>query len=295
MKRALVICSQILFSFALTACLAPEDPALDESEVDPDVGEIAQEAGTFPSVSSFSAAGPFATTRQAGGSTCTIFRPTTLGQGGVTHPVILWGNGTFSSPSNYAALLTHLASHGFIVAAANTSNAGNGSQMLNCLAFITTQNSTSGSVFFNRVDLARVGASGHSQGGAGTIMAGRDARVKATAPLEPYILPIPGGGAFSNASIGQQRGPMFLLSGGSDTVAVPSRHQQPVFNGTNVPVVWGTLAGASHGVPSGNGGGMRGPVTAWFRAKLMDDASAARLFPPTCTLCTTTGWTVRTR
>lgn len=295
MKSAVVVFSQIVFSFALTACLAPEDPALDEPALDPELGEISQEAGTFPPVSSFSAAGPFATTREAGGSTCTIFRPTTLGQGGVTHPVVLWGNGTFSSPSNYAALLTHLASHGFIVAAANTSNAGNGSQMLNCLAFITTQSNTSGSVFFHRVDLARVGASGHSQGGAGTIMAGRDARVKATAPLEPYILPIPGGGTFSNASIGQQRGPMFLLSGSNDTVAVPSRHQAPVFNGANVSVVWGTLAGASHGVPSGNGGGFRGPVTAWFRAKLMDDASAAQLFPPTCTLCTTTGWTVRTR
>jgi hypothetical protein len=298
MKRLLAICS-LVFSFALTACLPAEEPDLEDPDLlveeDPDLGDVVQEAGTFPSVTSFSAAGPFATTRQAGGSTCTIFRPTTLGQGGVTHPVILWGNGTFSSPSNYAAFLTHLASHGFIVAAANTSNAGNGSQMLACLAFLTTQNSTSSSVFFQRVDLDRVGASGHSQGGAGTIMAGRDARVKATAPMEPFITAIPGGGTFLTSSIGQQRGPMFLLSGGNDTLAVPSRHQQPVFNGANVSVVWGTLAGASHSVPSGNAGGMRGPVTAWFRARLMDDAAAARVFPPTCTLCTTQGWTVRTK
>jgi hypothetical protein len=167
--------------------------------------------------------------------------------------------------------------------------------MLNCLTFMTTQNNTSGSVFFQRVDLQRVGAAGHSQGGAGTIMAGRDPRVRATAPMQPYIGLIPGGGTFAMASIGQQQGPMFLVSGASDTVAVPSRHQAPVFNGTNVPVVWGTLAGASHGVSSGNAGGFRGPVTAWFRARLMDDASAARLFPTTCTLCTTPGWTVRTR
>jgi hypothetical protein len=211
----------------------------------------------------------------------------------VTNPVILWGNGTFTSPNTYSALLTHLASHGFIVAAANTSNAGNGSQMLNCLNFVTTQNSTSGSAYFQHVDLARVGATGHSQGGAGTIMAGRDARVKFTAPIFPFITRIPGGGTFSMASIGQQQGPMFLLSGGNDTLAVPSRHQQPVFNGANVPVVWGTLAGASHNSATGNAGGLRGPVTAWFRANLMDDASAARLFPPTCTLCTTQGWTVQ--
>src|ERR1044071_5199818 len=65
MKRALVACSPILFSFALVGCLSLEDPALGESERDPGLGEISQEAGTFPPVTSFSAAGPFATTRQA--------------------------------------------------------------------------------------------------------------------------------------------------------------------------------------------------------------------------------------
>lgn len=285
MKRLFVVHSLLVALFALNACLAADDPELDESS---------QSAGTFPPVTSFSDAGPFATTREApAGSNCTIFRPTTLGQGGVTNPVILWGNGTFTSPNTYSALLTHLASHGFIVAAANTSNAGDGSQMLNCLAFVTTQNGTSGTAYFHHVDLARVGATGHSQGGAGTIMAGRDARVKFTAPIFPFITRIPGGGTFSMASIGQQQGAMFLMSGGNDTLATPARHQQPVFNGANVSVVWGTLAGASHNSAAGNAGGLRGPLTAWFRAKLMDDESAALLFPPTCRLCTTQGWTVR--
>ena len=66
---------------------------------------------------------PFSTTSGSLGLSCTAYRPSTLGQNGVTHPVILWGNGTGSSPSTYAGLLRHLASHGFIVVAANTSNA----------------------------------------------------------------------------------------------------------------------------------------------------------------------------
>lgn len=287
MKTVMVVSSLLLSAFTLSAC------ALDEVGAD-EVGVATQEAGTFPSVTSFSARGPFTTTSTNAG-TCTIFRPSTLGQGGVTHPVILWGNGTGASPSSYSELLTHLASHGFIVAAANTSNAGNGSQMLACLDLVTSQNSSSTSALFNRVDLTRVGASGHSQGGAGTLMAGRDARVKATAPLQPYIRFIPGGGTFLTSSIGQQRGPMFLVSGSADTIAVPNTHQRPVFNGTNVPVTWGTLAGATHFETPGDAGGFRGPVTAWFRAKLMDDASAARVFPTTCTLCTTPGWTVQSR
>jgi len=291
MTQSMSAGSLVFACFTLTACLSAEE--IDDTE-GLDVDVTSQEAGTFPPVTSFSAAGPFATT-SSNQSNCTIFRPTTLGQNGVTHPVILWGNGTGASPANYSGLLTHLASHGFIVAAANTSNSGNGSQMLACLTFVANENARSGSVFFQRVDVNRVGASGHSQGGAGTIMAGRDARVKFTAPLEPYIGFIPGGGTFARASIGQQRGPMFLVSGGSDTVAVPNTHQLPVFNGANVSVVWGTLAGATHSEPGGNAGNFRGPVTAWFRAKLMDDATAARLFPATCTLCTTPGWTVRTR
>jgi len=289
MNNSMFASSLFVCVFAVGGCVASDD--VDDSGRDVAVAVTSQEAGTFPPVTSFADRGPFATT-STNVSNCTIFRPATLGQGGVTHPVIIWGNGTGATPSSYSGLLTHLASHGFIVAAANTSNAGNGSQMLACLTFVINQNATAGSAFFQHVDVNRVGASGHSQGGAGTIMAGRDARVKVTAPLQPYIRPIPGGGAFSTASISAQRGPMFLVSGGADTIAVPNTHQRPVFNGANVSVVWGTLAGATHFETPGDAGDFRAPVTAWFRANLMDDASAARLFPPICTLCTTAGWSV---
>src|SRR5688500_20303758 len=79
----------------------------------------ARAGGNFPPVSSFSARGPFSTVVETPAfSGCTIHRPSTLGQNGVTHPVILWGNGTGATPSTYSALLSHWASHGFIVAAA---------------------------------------------------------------------------------------------------------------------------------------------------------------------------------
>jgi hypothetical protein len=253
-----------------------------------------QAAGSFPPVTSFDERGPFETTQHALGE-CQVYRPAVLGENGLTHPVIIWGNGTFAFPAIYTGVLSHLASHGFIVAAANTSNAGDGSQMLACLDDVIAANGTAGSPFFQRVDTARVGASGHSQGGGGTIMAGRDARVRATAPLQPYIGWIPLGGAFSRAAIGQQRGPMFLVSGSLDAIALPVLHQRPVYDGVNQPVFWGTRSGATHFEPLGGAGDYRGPVTAWFRAWLMGDADAAEVFGQPCSLCANTGWKIHFR
>jgi hypothetical protein len=258
-----------------------------------DAGDSGANCAAFPTVTNFANAGPYTTTSGAGGSTCTIYRPSTLGQGGVCHPIIIWGNGTGASPSTYAAVLTHWASHGFIVAAANTSNAGTGEQMLACLDYVVGQNNSSGSVYFRRVDVGHVGASGHSQGGGGTLMAGRDARITVTAPLEPYTQQ--GFGGFQQSSIGQQRGSMFLMSGSADTIATPNPNQSRVYNGTNVPVFWGTLAGADHIVSgTGNISGFRGPATAWFRYHLMGDQSARNLFyGASCGLCTNGSWTVQ--
>lgn len=239
----------------------------------------------------FSTPGPFATSVD-GDATCTIFRPSALGGDGVTFPVILWGNGTAARPADYQGLLSHLASYGFIVTAANTANAGDGSQMLDCLAFVFAQNELASSPLFRHIDTQRVGATGHSQGGAGALMAGRDARVSVTAPVQPHILPITGGGAFDALSVREQRGPMFLLSGGLDVIAPLNINQRPVFDNANVPVVWGTLAGADHQLVFGNGSGYRGPLTAWFRFRLLGDTTAAQYFPPACTLCVAPGWSV---
>ncbi len=85
-------------------------------------GSAGTGAVPFPAVSDFAAKGPFATQSGGEGPSCTVYRPAFLGLGGVHHPIILWGNGTTASPPIYAGVLNHWASHGFVVAAANTSN-----------------------------------------------------------------------------------------------------------------------------------------------------------------------------
>lgn len=254
--------------------------------------------GGFPPVTDFAEPGPFAVTQTSGGPSCTIHRPTDSALGGqsknLRHPVITWGNGTGATPTVYAGVLSHWATHGFIVTASTSTNTGDAVEMIGCLEWILEQDTVAGP-YMGRVDKSKLGASGHSQGGGGTLMTGRDVRITATAPLQPYIL---GGlGGFQSSSITEQKGPMFLMSGSDDTIATPSANQEPVFEQTNVPVFWGNLEGATHtGTAIGSIGGYRGPATAWFRLHLMGDESARSLFyGASCGLCSNSSWQVERR
>jgi hypothetical protein len=241
----------------------------------------------FPSVSSFDNSGPYAVTSQSEGPSCRVFRPRTLGQNGVRHPIILWGNGTGTGPTTYSGLLTHWASHGFVVAAAETSNAGTGRDMLACLDYLVQESNRTYGTYVGVLNTGRVATSGHSQGGGGSIMAGQDDRVKVTAPIQPYTI----GLGHDTSSQRNQRGPMFLMSGGADTIAIPYLNAQPVYTRANVPVFWGERRYVSHFEPVGNGGAYRGPTTAWFRYHLMDDESARGTFYGRfCGLCTSLLW-----
>ena len=134
-----------------------------------------------------SVTGPFATTTENnvgpaagqgadGGAPVafTLFRPTDLAQGGLCHPVITWGNGTGTTPSIYRVLLTHLASHGFVVIASNSPNVaqGNPPPMVAGVTWVLQQNADPTSVMYQRIDTTHVGATGHSQGGFATTTAG---------------------------------------------------------------------------------------------------------------------------
>lgn len=240
------------------------------------------QVGAPSGASPYDKPGPFST-RGYTGPVCTVFRPVELRPGS---RVILWGNGTGTQPLSYQALLHHLASYGFVVAAANTPNAGSGAEMLSCLDWLTAENARSGSAYKDKLDLTRVGATGHSQGGRGTLMAGRDPRVTATAPLMPA--------AREGDQAVRQHGPMLLLSGGADTLAPPDQSQKPLFDGANTPVVWLTERNAGHLAPMRDGGPYRAALTAWFLYQLNGDQAAGAMFKgDRCGYCAAPGWTVQ--
>jgi hypothetical protein len=284
MKMATFKLTSLTAALLMSTSVMAYAPAPDPTPEPPTGGD-----SIFPSVSDFSRSGSFSTTSGNAGPSCTIYRPRTLGEEGRRHPIIIWGNGTGASPSTYDSLLTHWASQGFVVAAARTSNAGSGDEMIDCLDFLVEQNGRSSGTYAGKLNVNRVGAAGHSQGGGGTIMAGRDGRITVTAPFQPYTI----GLGHRSSSQSQQNGPMFLMTGGSDTIAAPGLNAAPVFRNANVPVFWGERTNASHFEPIGNAGDFRGPSTAWFRFHLMNDGSAESTFYGSrCGLCIDRGWDV---
>jgi hypothetical protein len=177
-------------------------------------------------------------------------------------------------------LLRHFASHGFIVAAANTGSAGNGEAMLAGLDNLTTFNGQSGNRFFYRVDLTLVGTSGHSQGGGGAEEAAEDSRVDATVPFEPWL-----------GEAGAIVGSAFFMAGQTDGIVSSSSVEADFDDAYDIPAAFGELAGAGHFEPTGDGGGFRGAATAWAHWQLIGDRNGRGLFVGSnCRLCTSSAW-----
>ena len=238
-------------------------------------------SGCWPSVgTNFADPGPYAVSVITEADH-TFFYPNPLRDDDVTHPVIVWGNGTFLNPTHYQGLLEHFASHGFIVAAANTTNAGSANEMLAGLDKLAAYDATPGHVFFGKVDLTKVATMGHSQGGFGSTNATRDPRVTT-------VVAIQGAGPVAAA----YDGTAFYLSGSADTIVSSAgiRAQYDAVAG-RIPAAYGDLAGADHFQPIGNGNAYRGHITAWVRWQLMADPIAGHQFVGDCAYCGNPLWT----
>jgi dienelactone hydrolase len=256
--------------------------------------------GTWPAADP-SKTGPFATVTeqnvgpQAGvgvdGGTppqFTLFRPSDMVQGGLCHPVITWGNGTGSTPNLYGVFLRHLASHGFVVIASNSTNVAQGTPapMLAGVTWVLQQNADPTSVMYQRIDATHIGATGHSQGGFATTTAGADSRITTIAPFN---------GASTQRNL---HGPAFLFCGGADTT-VPCSTIQTAFNAiTNQPAMLADYLTADHAnwITFRTGAAVsvvEATVAAWMRLQLMGDtALRPRFYGPSCTLCQDSAWQI---
>ena len=99
--------------------------------------------------------------------------------------------------AGYAPLLSAIASHGFVIVAANstwTNTAPTDKVQLRALDYAKALNEDANSIFYQRLDMEKIGAMGHSQGAAATGNADDDPRVKAvifwnsgTSNVKPFL------------------------------------------------------------------------------------------------------------
>ena len=87
------------------------------------------------------------------------------------YPLVIMVNGTGVEYYKYEPVLKHLSSWGFIVAGNDDQSTADGISVINTLKFILNLNNSNGNIFYNRIDINKIGLSGHSQGGCGTFNA----------------------------------------------------------------------------------------------------------------------------
>jgi pimeloyl-ACP methyl ester carboxylesterase len=117
-----------------------------------------------------------------------------------TYATLVFARGSFSSATFYPGNGTHLASWGYITALPNFPTQfptedieGRASDVQYILSYMEAENANPVSIFYQRIDVNRLGVAGHSLGGLTTLMvAARDARVKAAVALDPVNPPIGG-------------------------------------------------------------------------------------------------------
>jgi Chlorophyllase enzyme len=251
-------------------------------------GPTSSDAASWPVVTDYGAAGPFATTRDDNtgpGAVYDIFRPTMLGDGR-KHPIVSWANGTQYNVDKYMLLLEHWASYGFVVIAGQTQSTAGGATIKAAIDWLIAQNADSTSPFFGALDIKAIAAAGHSQGGGATIAAGAGAPgpvpLTTTMPLMPYL-----GFEKDLTIIGRQTAPMGNIVATMDTTAPGAADQ--IYQSINTEFVQPELIGVHTDAMSP---AMNAPTLAWLRFKLLGDVQARAFFYPagTCGLCKDPAW-----
>jgi Chlorophyllase enzyme len=209
----------------------------------------------------------------------TVYRPSIWPSGPV--PVITWGNGTCAQPEGYGALLRYVASYGYVVVAANSRWVGSGTPapMLHALDFAAAANMDSSSPYYQKLDMTKVGAMGHSQGGQATATAASDSRV------QDVII-------FNAVDSGVSK-PYLTTSGDMDITNFTAQGMASAVDAATVPGAWlyyhnpagmGSLRG--HLVLMLSPERVTGPTVAWWQMMFRNDAASHDMFVgSSCGLC----------
>lgn len=262
-------------------------------------GDAGTGGGGAGSVSDYGAPGPFGDAKMISGvgpnAGYTIFRPdASLGRDGFKHPIAAWGNGISTTPNQYQALLTLIATHGIVVLACNDTMAERPC-LSDGLDWLVAQNSAAGELQ-GKLDTSREATIGYSWGGGAAIDTANRPNVKATVSL--HGMPPRGDTAFAD-----MHSPLLLFTSTGDGFVTAEKYVTPNYQASTVQTFYATLDDATAGhlyvVDEGaiscvavtlgtckSAVQERAPTVAWLRLWLYGEEDARRFFyGDDCTLC----------
>ena len=194
-----------------------------------------------------------------------------------TYPVVVIVNGTGVYASKYPALFKHLASWGFIVIGNEDPSTCSGDSADATLAYLLEQNDDPNSVFYQKVDTAHIGITGHSQGGVGvfnavTTQPHGDLYTCAVSlsPTEMELADAIG----LHYEPDKMTVPTLLLAADANDVITPEGAQK-VYDAMTIPKAMALRSGMDHGKMLYSADGY---VTAWFLYWLTEDEASEKVF-----------------
>ncbi|TAL34103.1 MAG: alpha/beta hydrolase [Spirochaetes bacterium] len=221
---------------------------------------------------------------EAGADLYKIYYPAALSG---NHPIVVWGNGSDADCLDYDALLTHLASWGFVVIGNFDTAVGTGEAIIETMNYLVARNGDPASIFYQKLDVGNIGLAGHSQGAGGVVNAATNfTEGDMVTTLVPVSLPaLKWCDAEDIYDTSLVDVPVFFTRGNGmlDGIIAPLADVRAAYNAlpSGVGAAMGTCKGTDHNTIQGNGGKLRGYVTAWLRYQLANDATARNAFAGT--------------
>ncbi len=164
-------------------------------------------------------------------ASCTVYRPQDLAaavKSGVKLPIVVFANGAcVNSSLEYERMLTEVASYGYVIVAGGplqmqsgdrTATGTDASLLTESLDWIVKQAGISTSEYYNRVDITKIAASGHSCGGAQVIAVAKNPAIKNYILFNSGMGNMSMGGA-SPSDLQNLHGPIIYIVGGESDVA----------------------------------------------------------------------------
>jgi hypothetical protein len=289
------------------ASVAPSDASRSDTGPSP-IGEAgpAEDAGgggvltgPFPAVTDFAKNGPYTSTtlKNTGpNGSYTVYLPTMLAPNGAKNPIVGWMSGGGTTHDLYP-LLPRLATHGFVVVAANVvpgigEEANLGKQIIAGIDWALAENEKSGSMLFGKLDSTKIASMGYSMGSLSTFMIASDPRLTTTVHIS--------GGNMAPDRIGNLRAPAAFICGtpaascgildGNCDIAAANCDTD--FNGAKTPVFYANFAGGHLGILLAPLQDQIGALaTMWLRWKLMSDRSLdVKFLGDACEVCQDKSW-----